>query len=94
MYSMYTANGNRMVKDNNTYKMLELILKNNGATKYECLTQALGKVGSKQKLRGYYSCFFRGLVDSGVLEYDHKTYKYYITAKGANLFLKAHYAEN
>jgi hypothetical protein len=87
--SYYSANGKNMVKDNNAYKMLELIINNDGATKYECLTKALGKVGSKQQLRGYYSCYFRGLVDSGVLTHDPKTFKYHITPHGSQLYIIA-----
>lgn len=85
----YTATGKNMKKGQNGFKMMRHILANDGATKYECLTEALGKSGSKQDLRGYYSCYFRGWVDSGVVTYDPKTYKYHATAKGAHYFLNA-----
>lgn len=85
----YTATGKNMKKGQNGYKMMQYILVNEGATKYECLTNALGKTGSKQKLRGYYSCYFAGWMQAGIVTYDPKTYKYHATAKGANYFIKA-----
>jgi len=87
--SYYTANGTRLTKSTQGFKMLQLIILKNGCTKYECVTEALGKVGSKQKLRGYYSCYFRGLVDSDVLEYNARTKKYRCTSHGATVFLDA-----
>lgn len=88
-FKYYTANGKNMKKGQNGFKMMEFILKNNGATKYELVTNVLGKVGTKKELRGYYSCYMRGWVDSGLVELDTKTHKYYATAKGANYFLCA-----
>lgn len=85
----YTANANRMKFGQNGFKMMQYILKNDGATKYECLTEALGKKGSKHRLRGYYSCYFRGWMDAGVVTYDPKTYKYHATAHGAHQYLLA-----
>lgn len=65
--SMYTANGSRLTRESNGFKMLQLISETGGASKYDCLTIALGKKGSRSELRGYYSCYFRGLVDNKVL---------------------------
>ena len=87
--SYYTANATTLNRNSKGVDMLEHIISNNGATKYECLTQALGKIGSKEKLRGYYSCYFRGWVDSGVVTLNHITHKYPCTKYGASLYLTA-----
>ena len=86
---MYTANASKMTVNSKMYKILQLILLNRGATKYECVTKILGVVGSKQRLRGYYSCTFRGLVDAGILSYSKKDYKYNITTAGIHKYIAA-----
>jgi len=90
----YTATGSKMKKGQNGFKMMRYILSNECATKYECLTEALGKSGSKKSLRGYYSCYFKGWINSGVVTYDKSTYKYHATAKGAHYFLEASMKED
>lgn len=60
-----------------------------GCTKYELLTEALGKSGSKSQLRGYYSAYFQGWVNSGVVQLDRKTHKYSITTHGVRMFMNA-----
>jgi hypothetical protein len=85
----YTANANRLTVNTNGYKMLEYIVMNDGATKYELVTNVLGKTGTKKSLRGYYSCYMRGWVDSGIVEYDKTNFKYYITRLGMNRMLSA-----
>jgi len=89
MFGCYTANATRLTTSSKGFKMLSLIIKKDGTTKYECLTEALGKVGSKEQLRGYYSCYFRGWMDSGVVSYDPTTYKYHITPAGTHLYVLA-----
>jgi predicted transcriptional regulator len=86
---MYSANASKITSNSKMFKILQLIILNNGATKYECITTALGVVGSNQKLRGYYSCTFRGLVNAGVLCQSKTSYKYYITADGISKYVEA-----
>lgn len=84
--SMYSANATHLKRGSKGHKMLKYIVEHGGATKYTLLTKALGVKGSKQGLRGYYSAYMRGWVDSDVVSYDPSTYMYYITPKGAWLF--------
>ena len=86
---MYTANASNITSDSKMFKILQLIITKNGATKYECVTGVLGVTGSKQRLRGYYSCTFRGLVDAGVLSYSKQNYKYNITTTGIHKYIAA-----
>lgn len=67
-----------------TRAILSYIRENNGATKYDIVTNVLGKRGSRKDLRGYYSVFFSMAKNSGLLSYDSKTYNYHITEKGYN----------
>lgn len=83
MFSMYNANGSKLKIGSNGYKMLQYIVENGGATKYELVTKVLGKKGTRKSLRGYYSCYMRGWMDHGVVSYDASTYKYQVTLKGA-----------
>lgn len=85
----YTANASRLTVKSQGFKILDFIAANDGATKYECVTEALGKTGTKQELRGYYCVTFQGWVRNGILSYDKKTYKYQLTAKGAQAYVKA-----
>ena len=88
MYSSYKSNASRINKRSKGYKMLELIIRNSGATKYECL-QEIGKQGTKKQLRGYYSVYFQGWVKNKVVSYESKHHKYKITNHGKMMFLKA-----
>ena len=86
---MYTANGSRLTTASKGFAILRHIANTGGASKYDCLTIALGKIGSKKDLRGYYSCYFRGLVDNGVLNPSVKGV-YTITDHGKSLLLNAY----
>ena len=89
---MYETNASRLNPSSKGFKMLDHLMHHShlgGCTKYELLTEVLGKVGSKQKLRGYYSVYFQGWVKSGVVTLDHDTYKYNITPHGTLMFLNA-----
>lgn len=85
----HSENENSLSKNSPGFQMLQLIILNNGATKYECLTQALGKVGSKQMLRKKYALFFNAWLNTNVCTYNHRTHKYRCTSHGAELFVKA-----
>jgi len=86
---LYTATGTNLTKNSKGAQILRHILVNGPKTKYECVTEVLGKVGSKKSLRGYYSCYFRGLVDEGILSYNSKTFQYNVTEKGVNTYHNA-----
>ena len=60
MYSMYNADGSRIKLGSKGHKMLKYIVDHGTVSKYELVTKVLGKVGSRQSLRGYYSCYMRG----------------------------------
>jgi Mn-dependent DtxR family transcriptional regulator len=81
--------GTRMKADSSMTKVLRYIDLNQGATKYECLTEALGYSGTKSQLRGTFSCMFQDLKQIGVCDYNSKTYKYTLTEKGERLLAKA-----
>lgn len=85
----YTVTATNLRSSSKGYKVLQYILNKEGATKYECVTEVLGKTGSRSELRGYYSDSFRGWVDNGVLTRDPKTMMYNITPYGRSLVLKA-----
>lgn len=87
MRKLYTATAGRMIKGNNAYKMFKYMIDNDGATKYDLLTKVLGKTGTKKELRGYYSCYMRGLRNAGMLDYNAKTYKYYPTLEGVQKWI-------
>jgi len=76
----------KLKKDSKLTKILEYIRDNNGATKYECVTNVLNKKGSKKDLRGYYCCAFGDLVDIGLLNPSSRenSFKYTITEAGIN----------
>jgi hypothetical protein len=88
MYTMYTADGSRIKLGSQGHKMLRYIIDNGSVSKYELVTKVLGKVGSRQKLRGYYSCYMRGWMDNGILKYNHFNSTYEVTPKGACLLAK------
>ena len=88
MYATYTANGSRLSKSSKGFAILRHIANSGGASKYDCLAVALSKIGSKNDLRCYYSSYFRGLVDNGVLNPSVKGV-YTITEHGKNVLLKA-----
>ena len=88
MYALYTANGSKLTTSSKGFAILRHIANNGGASKYDCLTIALGKSGSKNDLRGYYSSYFRGLVDNGVLNPSVKGV-YTLTEHGKSVLLKA-----
>ena len=75
-------NGSRFTTSSKGYKILCHILLNGPKTKYECVTDVLGKVGSKQKLRGYYCVYFAALRDCGLVQYNSSNFTYSITEKG------------
>ena len=85
--SYYTATGKNFNTNTNGYKMIKLIAETGGCSKYDCLTIALDKIGSKQDLRGYYSCYFRGLVNNKVLNASVKGI-YTLTQHGKDLLNK------
>lgn len=89
MFRTASANGTRINMFSKGYKILEYISENKGATKYEVLTQALGKVGTKQRLRGYYSVYFADYVYNGLLTLDNVTHKYHITELGRQRIVEA-----
>lgn len=84
--SDYTANATCLNKRSKGFKVLEHIILKDGVTKYECVTRVLGKIGTRKELRGWYSCYFRGWVDSGVVTLDRKTHMYHSTKHGAVLY--------
>ena len=86
---MVTVNGKRLTPNSQGFKILSHIIENDGASKYSCVTNVLGRVGSRQQLRGYYSDYFLGLVTSGVLSLDKKTHIYKITGRGLHRYLLA-----
>lgn len=88
MFSMYTANGNKIKLGSQGHKMLKHIIDNGGSTKYDLVTKVFGKVGSRKQLRGYYSCYMRGWMDNGILKYNHFNSSYELTEKGAWLLAK------
>ncbi len=61
-------------KNTNLRLILDYIKMNGPTGKYDILTNALGKVGSKNSLRGYYCVYMRSMRDSGLLNYYNKTY--------------------
>ena len=77
--------GERFTKESKGFRILKFIEKQNGATKYECLTKVLSKTSSKRKLRGYYSVYFGLMVKASLLTLDSKTHIYSITEKGKEL---------
>lgn len=79
----YTANGSKLKLGSNGHKMLQYIVANGGATKYELVTKVLGKKGTRKSLRGYYSCYMRGWMDAGVVKYNSFSCTYEVTQKGA-----------
>lgn len=83
MFSMYNANGSKLKLGSNGYKMLQYIVANGGATKYDLVTKVLKKVGTRQRLRGYYSCYMRGWMDNGIVSYNRFSNTYEATPKGA-----------
>lgn len=85
MYSIYTADGTRIKLGSKGHKMLQYIVDNGYATKYDLVTKVLGKTGTRRQLRGYYSCYMRGWMDHGILGYNQSNYAYYVTDKGACL---------
>jgi len=87
--SYYTVTGTKLTSKSNGFKILKFIASQNGATKYDCLTKALGKVGTHKALRGYYSSYFRGLVDNNVVKLNYCTNEYMITDYGRKLLLNA-----
>ncbi len=70
----------------NTYlrKFLSHIKENGPTSKYDLLIM-IGKKGSKQKLRGYFSDYFASLRDNGLLNYDYSCKKHSLTTKSAKL---------
>ena len=79
----YTANATRLNRYSKGTAILNFIFVNGKATKYECVTNVLGKIGTKQSLRGYYCAAFRGWMENGVLEYTG--YNYSLTEHGIEL---------
>ena len=75
-------NGSRFTTASKGFKILCYLFSNGPKTKYECVTEVLGKVGSKQKLRGYYCVYFASLRDSGFVNYNPSNFTYSITDKG------------
>ena len=59
--------------------ILKYVDENQGATKYEIITDVLGKTGTKRDLRGYYSTNFASMRGSGLLNLDFDTHIYTIT---------------
>lgn len=86
---MNCTNASRLKPSSKGFKMLKHLIICGDSTKYELLTEALGKVGSKQMLRGYYSVYFGGWVRSGVVTLNQSTHKYSITTHGVLMFLNA-----
>lgn len=78
-------NGSRFTTSSKGFKILSHIFSNGPKTKYECVTEVLGKVGSKEKLRGYYCVYFAALRDEGLVEYNRSNFTYSITDKGMKL---------
>jgi predicted transcriptional regulator len=83
--SIYTADGSRIKLGSQGHKMLKYIVDNGTVSKYELVTKVLGKIGSRYKLRGYYSAYMRGWMDHGILKYNHFNSTYEVTDKGACL---------
>jgi hypothetical protein len=86
-YCGYT--GTRLKTNHKAYRILDFIRKNNGATKYEVVTEVLGIVGNRVDLRGYYSCAFADFKQLGWLTLNTKTHKYYVTESGMQLLSNA-----
>jgi len=87
---LYTGlTGTKMKSTTKICQILNYINDNNGATKYECVTNVLNKTGSKQDLRGYYCCAFNDLVEQGICDYTRKGYQYTLTTYGAELLRNA-----
>jgi hypothetical protein len=85
---MYNADGSRIKLGSKGHKMLKYIVDHGTVSKYELVTKVLGKVGSRQSLRGYYSCYMRGWMDHGILKYNKFNSTYEVTEKGAYLLAK------
>jgi hypothetical protein len=79
--------GERFNKNSKGFRILRFIEKQNGASKYDCLTTVLRKTKSRQKLRGYYSVYFGLMVKANLLTLDSKTHIYSVTEKGKELIL-------
>jgi hypothetical protein len=87
-YQPNQCNATRINRDSKGFKMLETVLINAGASKYECLI-AMGKTGSKQELRGHYCTYFQAYRNNGLLTLNETTNNYHITHLGRVLYLEA-----
>lgn len=85
----YNCNGSKLNITSKGTLILNHIRENNGATKYSCITEILCIEGSKSRLRGYYSCTFRGWMDHGLLNYNPANYEYSLTSKGHSRLIAA-----
>lgn len=89
MFFNTSVNATKLTSDSQGFKILDYIIKNEGATKYDCLTQALGKRGTRDQLRGYYSVYFQSLRANNVLIYNNVSKKYHITPLGLARYVVA-----
>lgn len=87
------SNANRLKRDNQCFKILNHLINNGPSTKYQLLTLALNKTGTKKSLRGYYSLYFQSLVHHDIIsikrcENDRRSFRYSITQIGRDKMSK------
>ena len=71
----YKTVATRINMNSKTFKILAYIAKNGGASKYDFVTNVLGKKGDNQQLRGYYSVWSENMVKGGILTLENGIYK-------------------
>ncbi len=83
----YPINGKLTGEKENTKlrAMLQYIKENGPTRKYDLLTKALDKTGTRKQLKGYYGVYMERLRTSGLLNYDYSTFEYSLTTTSAIL---------
>lgn len=77
--------GSKSNKDSKYFKILKYIIEHGPTTKYDCVTNALGVIGTRKRLRGYYSTMFQTMRLNKLLVLNYDNYTYCITDKSIAL---------
>lgn len=84
-YTIANLDGSRSCSDSKYFKILKYIIENGPKSKYDCITNVLGVIGTRKQLRGYYSVMFQSLRLNKLITLNYNNYTYCITDKGVDL---------